>query len=121
MTQLAIRFFHVEAFSKAQVSQDVEHKIRHLISHVDASGPIITLLFVLSEQAQPSVNIGVHEDFSATQSTLRERVVDHTTFSRMNWNRSGAPRVDVVHGFGPYGVVLAFLDIALGPEDVSVR
>lgn len=66
MSQLAFWLFHIEALSKAQITQDVEHKIRHLISHVYELGPYITLFLSLFEQAEPSIDVGVDEYFSSS-------------------------------------------------------
>jgi hypothetical protein len=63
----------------------------------------------------------MNEYFSTAESTLRERVVDNTTLPGMDRNRGGAPRVDVVYGLRPDGVVLALLYVALGSKEMPVR
>jgi hypothetical protein len=66
MSQLAVRLLHVETLAKAQIPEDIENKISHLICHVDAFRPHIAPLLDLSEQVQPSVNVRVNENLRAT-------------------------------------------------------
>lgn len=86
MSQFAIWLLHVEALAEAQISQDVEHQIRHLISHIDAVRPCLAQFFSLPEQAEPPIDVRVDKYFGATKSTLRKCVVDHATLSRMDRN-----------------------------------
>lgn len=120
VSELTVRLFHVEAFSKAKIAEDIENQIRDLISHIDRTCPFAALFLLLANQLQPPISIGMHEDFSTSQRALRKRIVDHTALPGMYWERGGAPCVDVVHSLWPNGVVLALLDIALGAKDMLV-
>jgi hypothetical protein len=121
MLQLAVLLPHVEALSEAHVPRDVERKIRRLIGHVDALRSHIKLLYILSEQAQPSFCVNINEDFCAAQSALKESVFHQMTLSGINRQRSCAPRVYVVHGLGPNRGVPVFLHVALRSKDMPTH
>lgn len=50
MSQVAARLFQVKALTKAEISENIEEQIRHLVRHFNAFGPCLAFFFMLAQQ-----------------------------------------------------------------------
>jgi hypothetical protein len=75
VSEIALRFLHIERLAEAEITEDIEYEVIRLIGHVQWLCPLTLLRCMLFDQVQPSVDIGVDQRYSSTQSTVRESLV----------------------------------------------
>jgi hypothetical protein len=51
MSQFAARLFQVKALIKAEISENIEEQICHLVRHVNALGPWLDSFLMLAQQS----------------------------------------------------------------------
>jgi hypothetical protein len=68
-------FAWMDGFAETQITEDIEYEVIRLIGHVQWLCPLALSWRMLLDQVQPSIDVGVDQRFSSTQSTVRESLV----------------------------------------------